>query len=176
MKKINSVVKDPLTERLACLSEELGESVQALGKTMRHGLDSSWNDGPTNRQWLARELGQVTAMTKLMIDAGDIDQNDVERGEIDKYKAVQPYLHTVDNRKLALERVKQYRDLLRKEPSKRWSLKDVDSNIYDRAEDTAKADHLHATDDDIRRLAEAWQRAYEDWATDMDELDAEAPE
>lgn len=40
----------------------------------------------------------------------------------------------------------------------------VDSKIYDRAEATAKADHPEATADDVRELAEAWQRAYEDWA------------
>ena len=45
----------------------------------------------------------------------------------------------------------------------------VDSSIYDRAEDTARADYQHSTDDDVRRLAEAFQRAYEDWAEEMDE-------
>lgn len=46
--------------------------------------------------------------------------------------------------------------------------KDVDQNIYDRAEDTAKADHPHATDADVQKLAEAWQTEYEHWAEDMD--------
>lgn len=44
----------------------------------------------------------------------------------------------------------------------------VDTSIYERAEETAKADYPNATDDDVRRLAEAFQRAYEDWASDMD--------
>ena len=44
----------------------------------------------------------------------------------------------------------------------------VDSNIYDRAEETAKADHPNATEEDVRKLAEAFQLAYEDWAADMD--------
>ena len=44
----------------------------------------------------------------------------------------------------------------------------VDQNIWDRAEDTAKADHPEATESDVRTLAEAWQKAYEDWASDMD--------
>lgn len=44
----------------------------------------------------------------------------------------------------------------------------VDSSIYERAEDTAQADYPNATTDDVRRLAVAFQRAYEDWASDMD--------
>ena len=49
----------------------------------------------------------------------------------------------------------------------------IDPKIYADAEDIAKADHPHATDDDVRELAEAWQCAYEDWASDMDTLDNE---
>lgn len=44
----------------------------------------------------------------------------------------------------------------------------VDSSIYERAEDTAKADYPNAADSDVRVLAEAFQLAYENWASDMD--------
>ena len=47
----------------------------------------------------------------------------------------------------------------------------IDPSIYDRAEETAKADHPEATADDVRHLAEAWQRAYEERAADMDALE-----
>lgn len=40
----------------------------------------------------------------------------------------------------------------------------VDSNIWHYAEVIAKADHPKATNADVRKLAEAWQRAYEEWA------------
>jgi len=45
----------------------------------------------------------------------------------------------------------------------------VDSSIWDRAEETAKADHPHATEADVDKLAQAWQKAYEDWAQEIDE-------
>jgi NTP pyrophosphatase (non-canonical NTP hydrolase) len=104
----SKVVRDPLVERLACLSEELGEAVQAIGKTSRHGLDSNWRNGPTNRQSLARELGQVTAIVMLMIDAGDLRADDVEHGEVNKYATVQQFLHAPSNKKLARARQKRY--------------------------------------------------------------------
>ena len=48
----------PEDERLAILTEELGESLQAIGKIFRHGYDSD-NNGEretTNRTDLMREL------------------------------------------------------------------------------------------------------------------------
>lgn len=104
----SKVTKDPLQERLACLSEELGESVQAIGKIVRHGLDSNWRNGPTNREDLARELGQVTAIAMMMVDAGDIEMSGIEAGEIEKYTSVQPFLHAPSNKRIAISRAKFY--------------------------------------------------------------------
>lgn len=112
-KKADSkVIKDALLERLVILSEELGEAVQAVGKAARHGLDSKWKASPTNRQTLARELGQVTALAMLMVDAGDIDQGELERGELDKYQDVIPFLHVAENRALCQARVERYEELI----------------------------------------------------------------
>ena len=44
---------------------------------------------------------------------------------------------------------------------------DIDPSIFDHAESTARA-YYAATDADVRLLAEAWQHAYEDWASEMD--------
>lgn len=49
-------------ERLAILSEELGEAQQCIGKILRHGYDSHnpvVNTGMTNRRELERELGDI---------------------------------------------------------------------------------------------------------------------
>lgn len=107
------VVQDPLTERLACLSEELGEAVQAIGKTSRHGLDSNWLAGPTNREDIAREVGQVIAVAMLMVDAGDLSMEDIETGEIEKYTSIQSFLHLAENRELARGREKRYAEASR---------------------------------------------------------------
>lgn len=49
-------------EVLALLAEEAGELIQAIGKILRHGLESTHPanpGGPTNADALVRELGDV---------------------------------------------------------------------------------------------------------------------
>lgn len=49
------------TERLAILAEEMGETIQVIGKILRHGYDSrnplEGKTGWTNRANLEKELG-----------------------------------------------------------------------------------------------------------------------
>lgn len=81
-------------ERLALLLEELGEAQQAIGKILRHGYESGHPDGgPTNRQALEFELGDVAAALQLMSDAGDIADEAVGQAEVRKLAKVSKYLH-----------------------------------------------------------------------------------
>jgi NTP pyrophosphatase (non-canonical NTP hydrolase) len=60
-------------ERLAVLAEECGEAVQAVGKVLRHGYQSSSPFGRApNRLGLEREMGDVRAAIERMIAAGDV--------------------------------------------------------------------------------------------------------
>ena len=87
-------------ERLALLSEELGEAQQAIGKILRHGYESfdpTWSGdqrtNPTNRMNLTREVGDVTAAMAMLGDAGDISPVAVCEYAIEKAKKVGRYLH-----------------------------------------------------------------------------------
>jgi NTP pyrophosphatase (non-canonical NTP hydrolase) len=81
-------------ERLALLSEELGEVQQAIGKILRHGYESRHpNGGPTNRLALERELGDVLYAGLRMSSAGDIDEKAVTQRTKDKARSVRQYLH-----------------------------------------------------------------------------------
>lgn len=81
-------------ERLALLSEECGEVIQAVGKILRHGYESKHPDGgPTNRESLERELGDVRWVIETMKDSGDIDSAHVVLASIHKGEAVAKYLH-----------------------------------------------------------------------------------
>ena len=67
-------------ERLAILLEEMGEAQQAIGKILRHGYASQNPDvldGPTNRESLERELGDVAAAMGLMFAANDLHEQSV---------------------------------------------------------------------------------------------------
>lgn len=96
-----AVMEDAVIELLLIVAEESGEVVQAAGKCGRHGLDSNFAGGPFNRQDLAKELGQVQALTKMLIEAGIISPFEVDRAEQAKYANIQPYLHAPRNRDIA---------------------------------------------------------------------------
>ena len=83
-------------ERLSLLIEEMGESLQAAGKILRHGYESSWDGGPTNRVTLCHELGDVRHCLQRLIDAGDLDEVVIERGRADKAARVGRFLHHQD--------------------------------------------------------------------------------
>lgn len=81
-------------ERLALLAEECGEVMQAIGKVLRHGYESTHPaGGPTNREALERECGDVYHAIWRLIGAGDIDGNGMSQRADDKAKSVMRYLH-----------------------------------------------------------------------------------
>lgn len=83
------------TERLAVLVEELGESVQAIGKILRHGMDSRNPVHPddSNRHDLEKELGDVHAATKMLYAASDLSESKVKQSCHRKIHKPKRYLH-----------------------------------------------------------------------------------
>lgn len=83
------------TERLAVLVEELGESVQAIGKILRHGLESRNPKHPedSNRLDLEKELGDIRAAEKMLYAAGDLSEAVVKRSCDKKIHKPKRYLH-----------------------------------------------------------------------------------
>ena len=80
-------------ERLAILSEECGEVVQAIGKILRHGWESKYDNGRTNREQLEIEIADVALWTQLLIDSKDISVASLEDATNAKLKRVNNYLH-----------------------------------------------------------------------------------
>jgi NTP pyrophosphatase (non-canonical NTP hydrolase) len=81
-------------ERLALLSEELGEVQQVIGKILRHGYESIHpNGGPTNRKLLEAELGDVLNAIELMYLFNDFGENLVDQNASSKAKYVGQWLH-----------------------------------------------------------------------------------
>lgn len=83
-------------ERLACLSEEMGEVIQAIGKIQRHGYDSTNPDvlvgGPNNRETLAMELGHVVGCAIRLLQGDDISGCLYEDAKNSKSRSTN-YLH-----------------------------------------------------------------------------------
>lgn len=81
-------------ERLALLLEELGEAQQAIGKILRHGYESTHPDGgPTNREALERECGDVRHAMIRLCDAGDLSKLAIHDRADAKAVQVVRYLH-----------------------------------------------------------------------------------
>jgi NTP pyrophosphatase (non-canonical NTP hydrolase) len=62
-------------ERLAMLAEEAGEIIQAVGKILRHGYQSTHPldlHGPNNRDMLQEEIKELVAIASHMDECGDI--------------------------------------------------------------------------------------------------------
>ena len=95
-KPFNNGLSDAQAERLALLSEEMGEAVQAVGKILRHGYASVHPDAPevgNNRVRLVHELGDVLAAIQLMKDAGDLDVGELELAKLNKLRRMGRHLH-----------------------------------------------------------------------------------
>lgn len=95
MSDFSNGLTDAEIEMLALLSEELGEVQQAIGKILRHGYESCHPDFPetTNRMDLEEELGHVAMAIKLMVERGDIDNDNITNESYKKMHFVQKYLH-----------------------------------------------------------------------------------
>lgn len=86
----------PEAERLALLTEEMGESLQCIGKILRHGYESchpASPDGPDNRASLVRELGDVQMAVNLMHSWDDVDRHSIDERAKVKRGTVGLYLH-----------------------------------------------------------------------------------
>ena len=86
-------------ERLAITAEECGEAVQAIGKILRHGYESTHPAspaGPTNRENLAKELADVMLCINILLRRGDIDPVVFHEAYMKKADTVKNYLHHQD--------------------------------------------------------------------------------
>jgi hypothetical protein len=81
-------------ERLALVNEECAEVMHIISKILRFGFYSRHpSGGPTNKELLEGELGDLQARINLMIDAGDIDTANINSHCMVKMESKQYLLH-----------------------------------------------------------------------------------
>ena len=93
--KFDNELNDAQVERLAILAEEMGEALQAVGKILRHGYESNnpLTEGPSNRESLTKEIGDVQHAVNMLIEAGDLSRTDVNFLCEKKAKSIVRWLH-----------------------------------------------------------------------------------
>ena len=86
------------TERLVVLMEEQAESIQATCKVIRFGFESKHPDGgPTNREALEIELGNVLNAVCMLSDADDLDVENIITAAALKAEVIGQFLKYQDN-------------------------------------------------------------------------------
>lgn len=97
--KIVNRIGEAEQERVDLLAEELGESLQVLGKILRHGMDSHHPDMPllSNRDLLELEAGHVLAALDLMVECGTLSREGLHRDRVAKLKKLRSWLHCGTN-------------------------------------------------------------------------------
>jgi NTP pyrophosphatase (non-canonical NTP hydrolase) len=88
-------------ERLALLSEECAEVIQAIAKIQRHGYESHNptiavpdDERPeTNRMRLEKELGDVICAMRKLRHAGDVSESQIDEYADEKARKVRRWLH-----------------------------------------------------------------------------------
>jgi NTP pyrophosphatase (non-canonical NTP hydrolase) len=80
-------------ERLAELIEECGEIIQAATKTLKHGWESTYDNGVTNRTQLAMEIGDLSWHTQDLANNGLIDGGIVRLTYDSRHARVSKYRH-----------------------------------------------------------------------------------
>lgn len=94
--KFSNELTDAEVERLAILSEELGEAQQCIGKILRHGYESYnpvVDTGQTNRRELERELGDIVYAITLLSGNRDVSRAAIERRSDEKREKITRWLH-----------------------------------------------------------------------------------
>lgn len=80
-------------ERLALLAEELAESIQIIGKILRHGYENYHPvSGSTNRELLEKELGHLNNAISMMYEAKDLNIIKIVEHADDKRMTINEYL------------------------------------------------------------------------------------
>ena len=89
---------DAQRERLAILSEECGEVIQAIGKILRHGYSSHHPEGgPDNRSHLERELGDLQGIIDLMAKEDDVNRDRIRGYSLSKLTKLLKWTHFQKN-------------------------------------------------------------------------------
>lgn len=86
-------------ERLDCLTEEIGEVLQIIGKIKRHGYNSvnpTIPEIPTNREMLEKELGDLQFCINWLKANNDVSKSAVASFEVAKSESIKKWLHHHD--------------------------------------------------------------------------------
>lgn len=66
-----------MTEAFVILQEECAEVTQSVCKAFRFGLDSTHEDGPTNKEELETEIGDLLCVIDILIEKAILSDSNI---------------------------------------------------------------------------------------------------
>lgn len=78
-------------EILGITQEECAEVIQAISKCVRFGIDNEHKSGKTQRENLSMEVGDLVCMIGLLIEAGLVKEEDINRARDEKIEKLKVY-------------------------------------------------------------------------------------
>lgn len=81
-----------INEIFLILMEECAETIQAISKIQRFGLDNmNLNTNKTNRQHLTEEIGDLIAMVELLENSNIINSDEINNAKIKKFQKLKTW-------------------------------------------------------------------------------------
>ena len=77
-------VTDEMTEAFVILQEECAEVIQSVSKTFRFGLDSRHEDGPTKKEELESEIGDLLCIIDILVQKAILSDSNINAAKINK--------------------------------------------------------------------------------------------
>lgn len=80
---------EKMTEAFIILQEESAEVIQAVSKAFRFGLDSRHEDGPTKKEELESEIGDLLCIIDILVQKAilsDSSINAAKKNKLEKLK------------------------------------------------------------------------------------------
>ena len=89
---------DKVNEILDILQEECAEVIQNISKCRRFGLDNVYLNGAgTQRENLAKEIGDVLAMIELLQEHGVVSEEELQLARRNKFNKLKQWSTIYDN-------------------------------------------------------------------------------
>lgn len=76
--------QDIMTEAFVILQEECAEVTQAVCKSFRFGLDSSISGGPTKKEELETEIGDLLCIIDILIEKAILSDSNINAARKNK--------------------------------------------------------------------------------------------
>ena len=85
------MIENKINEIMIITQEEAAEVIQEISKIFRFGIDSQHRDGPSHREKLEAEVGDLLCMIDLLVEHGVVDPAKIYRANQDKREKLKKY-------------------------------------------------------------------------------------